>query len=157
VRSGEGGFYIRLHNVKQVHFTTQIHIKHAFTILTILLKYLQIVGFEDFTAVTMMNAVFWDVTPYRPCKNRRFRGMCRLHLQGRKNPQAKSSASSWLADNYLPHSHLTKHIGSMSVFVSDGRRRENALLRTDEHRGIFTFLHNLRSFIATVTQNYVVT
>jgi hypothetical protein len=30
------------------------------------------VGFEVFTAVTMKNAVFWDVTPCDPCKNRRF-------------------------------------------------------------------------------------
>jgi hypothetical protein len=27
---------------------------------------------EVFTAVTMKNAVFWDVTPYGSCKNRRF-------------------------------------------------------------------------------------
>jgi hypothetical protein len=27
---------------------------------------------EVFTAVTMMNAVFWDVTPCGSCKNRRF-------------------------------------------------------------------------------------
>jgi hypothetical protein len=32
----------------------------------------------------MKNAVFWDVTPCWPCKNRRFRGTYRLHLQGRK-------------------------------------------------------------------------
>jgi hypothetical protein len=28
--------------------------------------------FEVFTAVTMKNAVFWDVTPYGSCKSRRF-------------------------------------------------------------------------------------
>jgi hypothetical protein len=32
------------------------------------------VRFEVFTAVTMKNRVFWDVTPYGSCKNRRFRG-----------------------------------------------------------------------------------
>jgi hypothetical protein len=32
------------------------------------------VGFEVFTAVTMKNGVFWDVTPCGSCKNRRFRG-----------------------------------------------------------------------------------
>jgi hypothetical protein len=31
-----------------------------------------IVRFEVFTAVTMKNAVFWDVTPSRSCVNRRF-------------------------------------------------------------------------------------
>jgi hypothetical protein len=33
------------------------------------------VGFEVFTAVTMKNAVFWDVAPCRSCElNRRFGG-----------------------------------------------------------------------------------
>jgi hypothetical protein len=33
-----------------------------------------IVRFEVFTAVTMKNGVFWDVTPCGSCKNRRFGG-----------------------------------------------------------------------------------
>jgi hypothetical protein len=32
------------------------------------------VRFELFTAVTMKNGVFWDVTPCGSCKNRRFGG-----------------------------------------------------------------------------------
>jgi hypothetical protein len=32
----------------------------------------------------MKNAVFWDVAPCRSCVNRRFGGMYRLHLQGKK-------------------------------------------------------------------------
>jgi hypothetical protein len=32
------------------------------------------VTFEVFTAVTMQNGVFWDVTPCGSCKNRRFGG-----------------------------------------------------------------------------------
>jgi hypothetical protein len=32
------------------------------------------VRFEVFTAVTMKNGVFWDVTPCGSCKNRRFGG-----------------------------------------------------------------------------------
>jgi hypothetical protein len=39
------------------------------------------VGFEVFTAVTMKNAVFWDVAPRKSCVNRRFGGKYRLHLQ----------------------------------------------------------------------------
>jgi hypothetical protein len=35
-------------------------------------KYVKIVGFEVFTAVTMKNAVFWDVTPCGFIVNRRF-------------------------------------------------------------------------------------
>jgi hypothetical protein len=30
--------------------------------------------FEVFTAVTMKNGVFWDITPCGSCKNQRFRG-----------------------------------------------------------------------------------
>jgi hypothetical protein len=36
--------------------------------------YRRYVRFEVFTAVTMKNGVFWDVTPYGSCKNRRFGG-----------------------------------------------------------------------------------
>jgi hypothetical protein len=46
--------------------------------------YFRIIGFEVFTAVTMKNAVFMDVAPCGSCKNRRFGGTCRIHLQGRK-------------------------------------------------------------------------
>jgi hypothetical protein len=38
------------------------------------------VRFEVFMAVTMMNAVFWDVTPRGSCKNRRFGGTYHLHF-----------------------------------------------------------------------------
>jgi hypothetical protein len=38
---------------------------------------------EVFTAVTMKNAVFWDVTPFRSCVNQRFGGTYRFHIQGR--------------------------------------------------------------------------
>jgi hypothetical protein len=34
----------------------------------------QYVRFEVFTAVTMMNGVFWNITPRGCCKNRRFGG-----------------------------------------------------------------------------------
>jgi hypothetical protein len=41
--------------------------------------------FQVFTAVTMKDGVFWDVTPCGSCKNRRFRGTLRLLHQGDKN------------------------------------------------------------------------
>jgi hypothetical protein len=44
----------------------------------------QNVRFEVFTAVTMKNAVFWDVAPCSFCVNRSFGGTHRLRLQGRK-------------------------------------------------------------------------
>jgi hypothetical protein len=49
-----------------------------------------------FKAVTMKNAVFWDVVPCRSCVNRRLGGMYRLHLQGRKIGERGTSVSKWL-------------------------------------------------------------
>jgi hypothetical protein len=46
---------------------------------------LYIVIFEVFTAVTMKNGVFWDVTTCGSCKNRRFGGTWRLLHRGGKN------------------------------------------------------------------------
>jgi hypothetical protein len=46
------------------------------------------VRFEVFTAMTMKNAVCWDVGPCRYFVNRRFGGIYRLHLQGIRNPRA---------------------------------------------------------------------
>jgi hypothetical protein len=40
----------------------------------ILQLFFNVVRFEVFTAVTMKNCVFWDVTPCGSCKNRRSRG-----------------------------------------------------------------------------------
>jgi hypothetical protein len=54
------------------------------------------VRYEVFTAVTMKNAVFWDVAPYRSCVNIRFGGTYRLHLQGRKIRERGTSVSRWL-------------------------------------------------------------
>jgi hypothetical protein len=50
------------------------------------------IGFEVFTAVTMKNAVFWGVVPCRCGRlNRRFGGSYRLHLQGRKIRELRTS------------------------------------------------------------------
>jgi hypothetical protein len=51
------------------------------------------VRFEVFTAVTMKNGVFWDVTPRASCKNRRFGGTWRLHHQGDKNRRSRKNVS----------------------------------------------------------------
>jgi hypothetical protein len=42
----------------------------------------EFVRFEVSTAVTMMIIIFWKMTPCGSYKNRRFRGLYRLHLQG---------------------------------------------------------------------------
>jgi hypothetical protein len=51
------------------------------------------VRFEVFTAVTMKNGVFWDVTPCGSCKNWRFGGTQHLHHQGDKNRWTKNNVS----------------------------------------------------------------
>jgi hypothetical protein len=48
-------------------------------VFTTRLKY---VRFEIFMAVTMKNAIFWNVTPCGFCKNQCFGEMYRLHHQG---------------------------------------------------------------------------
>jgi hypothetical protein len=49
------------------------------------LSVLEYQGFEVFTAVSMKNAVFWDVAPCGFIIDRRFGGTCPLHLQGKRN------------------------------------------------------------------------
>jgi hypothetical protein len=51
------------------------------------------VRFETYTAVTMMNTVFWDMMPCGSCKNRRFGGTYRLHHKDGKNQRAKNVSS----------------------------------------------------------------
>jgi hypothetical protein len=43
------------------------------------------VRFEVFTAVTMKNAIFWDVMPCGSCRNRRFGGIWLPRHQGDMN------------------------------------------------------------------------
>jgi hypothetical protein len=50
-----------------------------------------LVRFEVFTAVTLKNAVFWDVTPCGSCNNRRFERNYWLHQQSAKNQQGRNN------------------------------------------------------------------
>jgi hypothetical protein len=45
----------------------------------------------------MKNVVFWDVALCRSSVNRRFGGIYRLHLQGRKIYERRTSVARWLA------------------------------------------------------------
>jgi hypothetical protein len=54
------------------------------------------VRFEVFTAVTIKNAVFWDVAPCRSCVNRCFGGTYSLRLQGRNIRERGTSVCRWL-------------------------------------------------------------
>jgi hypothetical protein len=46
----------------------------------------------------MKNVVFWDVAPCKYFVNLRFGGMYRLHLQGRRNPQAMNQREQVAVD-----------------------------------------------------------
>jgi hypothetical protein len=61
------------------------------------------VRFEVFTALTMKNAVFWDVALCRSSGlNRRFGGTYRLHLHGRKIRERGTRVSRWLQTKQSP-------------------------------------------------------
>jgi hypothetical protein len=51
--------------------------------------------FEVFTAVTMKNVVFWDVTLCKYFVNRCFGWTFRLHLQGIRNPLAMNQREQY--------------------------------------------------------------
>jgi hypothetical protein len=51
----------------------------------------------------MISSILWDMTPFSPLKvNRRFGGMCRLQLHGRRINQARSYREAGFAC-YLLH------------------------------------------------------
>jgi hypothetical protein len=87
----------------------------GYKILTIIYKNrVYILRLEVFTAVTMKNTVFWDVTPCRSCVNRRFGGTYRIHLQGIKIHEWGTSVSRWLQEAIQSsktsvHTRSTRH------------------------------------------------
>jgi hypothetical protein len=58
-------------------------------------------------AVTMKNAIFWDVVPCGYCVNRRFGGTYRLHLQGIRNPRARNQREQVAAPICMLTAQLT--------------------------------------------------
>jgi hypothetical protein len=61
----------------------------------------RLVLFEVFTALSMKNTAFWDVAKRKYCVIRRFGGMYRLHLQGKKISNRGTSLSRWLQTDNL--------------------------------------------------------
>jgi hypothetical protein len=57
--------------------------------------WIQHVRFEVFTAVTMKNAVSWDVASCRPCVNRRFGGTYRLIFMVEKSASEEPASSGF--------------------------------------------------------------
>jgi hypothetical protein len=67
--------------------------------------------FEVSTAVTMKNAVFWDVASYRSCLNRRFGGTYRLHPQSNCTHLLQTEQLFWYISNFLFLSNPLRKMG----------------------------------------------
>jgi hypothetical protein len=81
-----------------------------------MLNCMQRVRFEVFTAVTMKNAVFWDVTPCGSCKNRRFGGTHHLHLQGGKSTEKQLISSDMLGITGLCAENRSPSTPKVNIF-----------------------------------------
>jgi hypothetical protein len=68
-------------------------------------------------AVTMKNAVFWDVALCGSCLNRRFGGTCRLHLQGGKN-QLVTALATRSSESSLIRRPTRRHIPEDGILPS---------------------------------------
>jgi hypothetical protein len=133
------------------------------------------VGFVVLTTAVMKTYNVWYMTPYSPLKiNRRFRGICRLHLEGSKN---KPSEIRWLNEIYeqwtIPFSSIRPaySYGSSLMFrrttlsPSSGLKNTKRALRKDQTtivclayfrpwRWRHTFLSNVNNLYRT-TQRHV--
>jgi hypothetical protein len=99
---------------------------------------LKYVRFEALTAVTMKNAVFWDVAPCRYCVNRRFGGTYRLHLHGRK---IRKRGCSYLL-TLIPRLRIFLH----KIYMAPHFRRWHSLWNMSTFRTISLF-HGAESFL----------
>jgi hypothetical protein len=73
---------------------------------------LHYVRFEVFSAVTMKNVIFLDVTSCGSCKRRHFGGTYRLHLQSENNQRTRNSLSVVSKCSTLRriHSYIRKEV-----------------------------------------------
>jgi hypothetical protein len=76
-------------------------------------------------AVIMKNVVFKDVSPCGSCRNRRYRGTYRLHLEGENNQRTKKTlAISAVREMHcdrgrcLPHSHIVINVSQSATVAS---------------------------------------
>jgi hypothetical protein len=88
--------------------------------------------FEVFTAVTMKNAVFWDVAPCRSCVNRRLGETYRLHMQGRKIRKRATNVSRWLQSAcgfFYPEDGgytFLRNVGSHKIYTAPNPRKRHS-------------------------------
>jgi hypothetical protein len=84
---------------------------------------------EVYTAVTIKNAVFWDVAPCKSSVNRCFGGTYRLHLQGRKIHKRGNSVSS-----LQPPAHAGYSLADFSTLKIEAIRSSETSVHTRSTR-----------------------
>jgi hypothetical protein len=93
------------------------------------------VRFEVFVAVTVKNAVFWDVALCRYCVNQRFGWTYRLHLQGRKICERGTnlSRSETSVHTRYTRCHIQEDsmVQNMDVFLCENVFSFSNLLQTE--------------------------
>jgi hypothetical protein len=103
-------------------------------------NFTRLVRFEVFTAVTMKNAVFWDVAPCISCVNQCFRGTYRLHLHGRKIRERGTSMSCSQLLTLVPCWWIDGgdtffwNIGSHDIYVAPHPRRRRSFTRLSPNK-----------------------
>jgi hypothetical protein len=103
-----------------------------------------LVRFEVFVAMTMKNAVFWDVTSCGSCKNRHFGGTYRLHHQGTRCGEL---VIAFLRS--VPRLLITANVSSLPILVTlmmeAIRSTETSVLARATRRSIpeDTILHSI--------------
>jgi hypothetical protein len=128
---------------RQLHFRNALELTISLDLLRALhfsWNFLHLVRFEVSTAVTMKNAVFWDVAPCESCVNRRFGGTYLLHLQGTKISERGTSLSRWLTNlkmgvEPLPHFPHTdrRHTHRNSLCFSIDLGDCSSMKKADRH------------------------
>jgi hypothetical protein len=110
---------------------------------------------EFFTAVTMKNAVFWNVAQCRSCVNRRFGGTYRLHLQGRKIRKRGTSASN-LSGAKRRALQALKANEALTVLPANKGNASVVLRTSDYNRKIADLLENGLQLLAHIGSSFAI-
>jgi hypothetical protein len=94
-------FFHRLQGLQHTSF----YILYNFIIIFTMRKFINVVEFDVLAAMVMKSTIFWNIKPCSPLKlNRRFGGIYRLRLQGRRISRARNQRRSrW---RYVPPKRL---------------------------------------------------
>jgi hypothetical protein len=120
----------------------------------------------------MKTTIFWDITPYSPLKvNRRFGGIYRLHLQGRRISQARNQRESrwkaeplrpWIRRRYFPPKRRLPFNGlhgvisqKTALFIITSVRTSNSTYILNDYRNWIT-INNTRKYNAVPVKSMAV-